>query len=97
MWMKKPIRLIMISATVVAIGLFSAWFKYGTVNPCGILRAKLRNEMTNEGPLGKTISALMPDSAMDVLLEAKYGKLTPATCLNFLISPPRPHADDQDK
>ena len=71
-------------------------FQYGAVTPCGIVRSMARNEAAKTGAFG-TLLASLPDVAIDGLMGAAVGPLTPARCLSMLLPgpakmqpPPRP-------
>jgi len=59
--------------------------KFGTVSPCGILRAQVRQEAARQGGMGLLVSAL-PDSVLDALLASQFGSLSPGRCIALAIS-----------
>jgi hypothetical protein len=77
---------------VVGGGLLILMVVFGTITPCGILRAELRKEATREGGFGLILSAL-PDGAIDALLTTQFGPLSPGRCLQLALSgtPPVPN------
>jgi hypothetical protein len=73
------------AATLLVVG-----FTYGTIDPCGILRAKIRAEASREGGVG-AIASMLPDGIIDGLVAAKYGTLSPGRCIALAFEgPPRP-------
>lgn len=66
---------------IVAIGLYA---NYGTLEPCGMLRAKARNE--------EKLLALLPDNLLNAALATRFGPLTPLRCIQLMTeaSPPAP-------
>jgi hypothetical protein len=77
--------LIVALIVLVGAGLLILTMVFGTVTPCGILRAELRNEATREGGFGLILSAL-PDGAIDALLATQFGPLSPGRCLQLALS-----------
>ncbi|MBM3548899.1 MAG: hypothetical protein FJX54_18305 [Alphaproteobacteria bacterium] len=63
---------------VVAVGIVLgfAYFRYGTLSPCGMLRMQVR--------LNNNLSAMVPDALIDLALGAKLGALTPEKCIPAL-------------
>ena len=87
LFMIRPYRYIPLLSTCVLIGLFSVWLSYGTLEPCGILRTKLRIEMRRAATVGALMSRVMPDTYFDVVIAKKYGHLTQGACLSLLFDP----------
>ncbi len=90
--------LIVVPLAVVGTGLLILILKFGTVTPCGILRAEIRQEAARKGGLGVLLAAL-PDSIIDGLLVAQYGPMSPGRCIELALSgapvqpPPAPRAN----
>ena len=82
--MKSPLVVLVI---VVGGVLAVVALKFGTVAPCGILRAEVRQEAARQGGFALVVSAL-PDAAIDALLEAQFGPLSPGRCLQLAIAGP---------
>jgi len=61
--------------------------KFGTVAPCGILRAEVRQEAARQGGIAAIVYTL-PDAAIDTLLAAQFGPLSPGRCLQLAIAGP---------
>ena len=68
-------------------GLLFLQLRFGSVTPCGILRAEVRQEAFREGGMGILASAL-PDFGVDAILEAQFGPLSPGRCLLLAVSGP---------
>ena len=66
--------------------------KFGTLEPCGILRAQLREEAARDRSLGAAFAAILPDAALDALIQATYGPLTRSRCLTLLLNHEQPKA-----
>lgn len=60
---------------------------FGTVSPCGILRAKIRQEAAREGGMG-LVAAALPDSIIDGLVSVQVGSLSPGRCIALDLSGP---------
>jgi hypothetical protein len=54
--------------------------KFGTIDPCGILRAQIRQDAAREGGFGVVASAL-PNVVIDGIITEHYGPLSPGRCL----------------
>jgi hypothetical protein len=62
--------------------------KFGTVSPCGIMREQIRQEAAREGEFGSFLAAAMPDAAIDGILIAQYGSLSPGRCIVLALTGP---------
>jgi hypothetical protein len=60
--------------------------RFGTLNPCGILRVQVREEGTREGTFAAGLATILPDVALDAMMQAAYGPLTPGRCLGLLFN-----------
>ena len=68
-------------AAAAGVGLLVVVLRFGTVEPCGILRAQIRHEAIREGGFTATV-ALLPDSVIDGLIAAAQdAPLSPGRCL----------------
>jgi hypothetical protein len=80
----------------VGVGILIVLLKFGTIDPCGILRAQIRQEAAREGGLGGFLGSAMPDGVLDGLIAAQYNPLSPGRCITLafagapLRAPPRP-------
>lgn len=90
------------SLAVVGAGLLILILRFGTVTPCGILRAEIRQEAARKGGIGVLLAAL-PDSVIDGLLVAQYGPISQGRCIELALSgapvqpPPAPRANRQQQ
>lgn len=86
--MKKAFLVLLTGMGVVLLIVFG---KFGTIDPCGILRAQIRQEAAREGGFGGFLGAAMPDVVLDGIIAAKYGALSPGRCITlaFAGAPPR--------
>lgn len=78
---------------VLAAVLIGVWFKFGTIDPCGILKEKLRQEAKHEGGIAEALESLVPDTAVDAMITLRYGKQTPGVCLGALLNPKQKRAE----
>ena len=70
---------------IISGGLLVLEIYFGAVMPCGILRAKIRQEAAREGGAG-LIASIMPDAVIDALLVAQFGPLSQGRCLQLAFS-----------
>jgi hypothetical protein len=49
--------------------------KFGTINPCGIVRAQVRAE--------SALAAALPDGIIDAIIVAQHGALSPGRCIEI--------------
>jgi hypothetical protein len=75
--MKKILFLILFLPILILL------LKFGTVSPCGILRAEVRQEATSAGGFGGFLASALPDAVIDELLAAQYGALSPGRCIEL--------------
>lgn len=80
-------KIIITLLVIVGGGLLILALQFGTVTPCGVLRAEVRQAAAREGGLTLIVSAL-PDEAIDALLAARFGPMSPARCLQLTLSGP---------
>jgi hypothetical protein len=65
----------------------AVYLHFGTLSPCGALRETIRQQ---DG-----LARVLPDSIVDLAIEAQYGPLSPGRCLAALLGgkdAPTPHA-----
>ena len=75
--MKKIfIALLAVAGAVVLIVVL----KFGTIDPCGIMRAQIRQEAARQGGFGAVVAAL-PDGVIDGIIAGEYGPLSPGRCI----------------
>lgn len=78
-----------IALTVVClVGVMCAGvlLRYGTLAPCGILRVQVREQGTREGQFVGALATILPDAALDAVIQAAYGPLTPGQCLGLVFN-----------
>jgi hypothetical protein len=76
------VRTIWVLVGVAAVGAGLIYYNFGTLSPCGMLRAHVRQR---DG-----LAAVLPDSIVDAFLAAQYGALTPSRCIAILANNQRP-------
>jgi len=74
------VRIIPVLVGLAAVVALAAYYDFGTVSPCGALRASVRQQ---DG-----LAAVLPDSVIDLYLAAQYGALSPGRCLVILLKNP---------
>jgi hypothetical protein len=81
---------LLVLALIVAAGV--VYMNYGTVEPCSIVREKLRRQATTQGGnLGGLLATVTPDSVINGMLSAQYNRpVTPGLCLGILIGTEEP-------
>lgn len=82
-------KVFLILLAAAGAALLVVLLKFGTIDPCGILRAELRQEAARAGGFGVVASALF-DGVINGMIAAQYGPLSPGRCiaLAFLGAPP---------
>jgi hypothetical protein len=85
-------RFALLALVLVVVAASAVYFSYGTIEPCGILREKMRRQATREGGnLGGFLATIMPDSLVNGLIVAQYNKpVGPALCIGILIGSEKP-------
>ncbi|HXZ03036.1 MAG TPA: hypothetical protein VEI03_23820 [Stellaceae bacterium] len=78
----RALRLLVL-VIVVAAGV--VYYRFGTLEPCGILRMKMREQAQAQQGLNAMLASALPDQAVDALMAAEYGPLTPQRCLAALM------------
>ena len=76
-----------IALCLIAAGAGVVYLKYGTLDPCGVVRAQIRQEASRAGGFGAAVAAMLPDSAIDGLIAAQYGAPTPGRCVSLMLNP----------
>lgn len=57
-------------------------FQFGTLDPCGIVRAQVRQQAARAGEFG-ALASMLPDGVIDGMLIAQYGPLSPGRCISL--------------
>lgn len=86
-------RWITLLVALAVIGAGVLYFNYGTIEPCGILREKMRRQATQQGQeLGGFLASVMPDSFLNAIISAQHDDkpVTPALCVRILVWEPTP-------
>lgn len=78
-------RFIAFVAILIGLGAMITYANFGTVEPCGILRARLRNNAAHDSQFAGFVANAMPDSVLNAIAAARYGPLTPAKCVAVLL------------
>jgi hypothetical protein len=83
--------LYLVIGVVIGAGII-AYLDYGTLDPCGMMRQKLRREaIAKGGSLGGFLASAMPDNVLDGVVSAEYGKpVTPGFCIGVLLGTEKP-------
>jgi hypothetical protein len=80
-------RMIQLLVLILIVAAGVVYMQYGTVEPCGIVREKLRRQATTEGGnVGGLLANVTPDSVINGMLQAQYNRpVTPGLCVGILI------------
>lgn len=70
---------------IIGIAAGVIYSRFGTLEPCGILRMRVREQATAQHGVNAMLAAALPDEAVDALMAARYGPLTPQRCISALI------------
>ncbi len=91
-WPRWPFVILALAIGYVA---FQTYMRFGTIEPCGILRQVKRENAGAQGSLERAVAAAAPDSVIDRMLALQYGPLTPGKCLRILSgqAPPSSNPD----
>ena len=80
--------------TVVAVVLATVagvvLVRYGTLDPCGILRVQMREEASRHGGADAFLANAIPDGLIDAMIAAQYGPLNPGRCLSIVMGQATP-------
>jgi hypothetical protein len=61
------------------------YVSYGTLDPCGILRERVRHQAAHEGGgFGSFLATALPDNVVDGIIAAQHGPLSPGRCISLL-------------
>lgn len=78
--------------SILLVGVFAALLiillKFGTIDPCGILRAQIRQEAARAGGFGGFVGSALPDAVLDTIIAAQYGHLSPGRCITLALAGP---------
>jgi hypothetical protein len=85
-------RLALVLLGVVGLAAGIVFLKFGTLDPCGIVRAEIRQQAVREGQFAQVLAAVVPDSVIDAMVAAQYGNLTPGRCIALAFSGAPPPA-----
>jgi hypothetical protein len=77
---------LLILIVAVGTGLLIVFLKFGTIDPCGILRVEVRQEAAREDSFGGVIASALPDSIIDGIIAIQYGPLSPGRCIALAFS-----------
>lgn len=80
-------RVIWFFAFLLGLAAVLVYGNFGTIDPCGVLRARVRAEAVRSGQFAGFIANAMPDNMLDALVAAQYGALSPAKCVALLLEP----------
>jgi hypothetical protein len=89
----KPWIALLVVLAVVGAGVL--YLHYGTIEPCGILREKMRRQASHQGQeLGGLLASVMPDSFLNAIISAQHDDkpVTPALCIRILVAEPTPRS-----
>lgn len=79
-------RFLVLLIVMLGAGAAALYLKYGTVEPCSILRERIRRqEMAGGGQITRFVVSEVPDRVLDSLLAAQYGPLSPGRCVGLLV------------
>ena len=74
----RAARAIQTLGAIAVLMALVAYFGFGTLSPCGMLRETARHL---DG-----LAAVFPDSILDLFIEAKYGVLSPGRYLAIMLN-----------
>ncbi|HKT19996.1 MAG TPA: hypothetical protein VJR47_18230 [Stellaceae bacterium] len=86
-------RIVTLLVVLAVLGAGFLYLTYGTIEPCGILREKMRREAVREGgDLGGLLATAMPDTVLNAMISAQHDNepVTPALCIRILVFEPTP-------
>jgi hypothetical protein len=67
---------LIIAAAAIGLLTVSVYANFGTIEPCGILRTKVRGQ--------DQLLAILPDGLLDAAVASQFGPLTPLRCVQLL-------------
>jgi len=71
------VRGIQAIGAIAAVIAAAVYLTFGTLSPCGVLRATIRER---DG-----LAAMLPDAIVDLGIAAQYGPMSPRQCLSVLV------------
>ena len=79
-------RGIVIIGIIVAVLAGILYLHYGTVEPCGIMRARLRAETVRQGgAFGGLLASVATDSVIDAAISTEYNEpISPGLCIGVI-------------
>jgi hypothetical protein len=85
-------RVIQILVALLIVAGVVVYMTYGTVEPCGIVREKLRRQAVAEGGnFGGLLATVTPDSVINGMISAQYNRpVSPGLCIGILIGTENP-------
>ncbi len=83
--MSRASRFIGVAVLVLLLAAGAILFRYGTLEPCGVLRVEAREQAAREGGAQGFITSAISDNLLETLLAARYGPLTPGRCLAMVL------------
>jgi hypothetical protein len=71
---------------LAGIAAVAVYLEYGTVEPCNVLREKMRRQAAREGgDLGGFVASVIPDNLFNAAISAQYNRpVTPGLCIGIL-------------
>ena len=72
-------------ATVLLAGVVVTYARFGTVEPCGVVRQMAREADFRRGGLDALAASQLPDEIYDRTLTLRFGPLTPAKCVSYIV------------
>lgn len=85
-------RALAIAAILLGVVCVIVYFHYGTIEPCGVMRAKIRAQTIHDGGnFGGLLNSVLSDGVIDAAMSAQYNKpVTPGFCLGVLFGSEKP-------
>lgn len=74
-------RWVIAIALVIGLPSLIIIYNYGTLNPCGIVRAQIRQEAARSGGFGGVVVSILSDTIIDGIVTDIIGPLSPGRCL----------------
>jgi hypothetical protein len=72
-------------ATVLVVGAAVTYARFGSVEPCGVVRQMSREADLQRGGLNALAASQLPDQIYDHTLVLRFGPLTPAKCMSYIV------------
>ena len=87
-------RYVVVIGILVALVAGALYLRYGAVDPCGIMRARLRAETARKGgAFGGLLASVATDGVIDAAIAAEYNEpISPGLCIGVIFGkqPPSP-------